>query len=165
VDLDATLTRTNHLNEAVRSLERALAADPALDMARLRQGRVLWRLRKYDAARAALESVLGRSRDDAMLHLAHLFVARVHHDAGRPDAALRDYRAALRLQPTSHAAAMGLADALQLAGEPEEARAAVEAALEVSGRRPQPQSFWEYTFGTPGQATELLDRLREDVSR
>jgi Flp pilus assembly protein TadD len=100
-----------------------------------------------------------------VLHLAHLFVARVHDDAGRPQEALRAYRAALRLQPTSHPAAMGLADALQLAGQPAEARATVEEALEVSGRRPPPQSFWEYTFGTPGEAAELLDRLRDDVSR
>lgn len=163
--LAATAERTQRLKEARRSLERALAADPALDMARVRLGRVLWRLGEGDAARASLEIVLARSRDDATLHLAHLFVARVHQDARSHDAALREYRAALELQPTSHAAAMGLSDALQLAGEPEEARAAVEGALAVAGRRLEPQSFWEYTFGGSRRATELLERLREDIAR
>ena len=163
--LAATAERTQRLKEARRSLERALAADPALDMAQVRLGRVLWRLGEGDPARAALESVLARSRDDATLHLAHLFVARVHQDARSHDAALRAYRAALRLQPTSHAAAMGLSDALQLAGEPEEARAAVEGALAATGRRREPQSFWEYTFGDLRRATELLEHLREDVAR
>ena len=61
----ANAERTHLLNEARRSLERALAVDPALDLARLRLGRVLWRLGKGDEARRALEGVLARSDDDA----------------------------------------------------------------------------------------------------
>jgi tetratricopeptide (TPR) repeat protein len=157
--------RVNLLNEARRSLERALAADPALDLARLRLGRVLWRLGKGDDARRALEGVIERSRDDAVLHLAHLFVARVHQDARRDDIALREYRAAIALQPTSQPAAIGLADALQLAGQPEEARSVVEGTLAEAGRRPSPQSAWEYAYGNARQAPEFLDRLREDSAR
>lgn len=161
----ANAERAHLLNEARRSLERAVDVDPALELARLRLGRILWRLGKGEAARVALESVLARSRDDAVVHLAHLFIARVHQDAGRHDAALREYRAALELEPTSQAAAMGLSDALQLAGEAEAARAAVERALVEAGRRPHPQPFWEYAFGNSRHAAELLDRLREEVER
>jgi Flp pilus assembly protein TadD len=124
---------------------------------------LLWHLGTADAARGALEGVIARSRDDAVLHLAHLFLARLHQDAGRREAALAEFRAALALQPTSQPAAMGLSDALQLAGETDAARVVVEAALAEAGRRPVPQSFWEYTGGNPRQAMDLLDRLREDA--
>lgn len=161
--MTAAAGRDSRLAEAQRALERALVADPSVELARLRLGRVLWRLGKGKAARSALEKVTAESRDAAVLHLAHLFLARVHQDAGDADAALREFRAAHALQPTSQPAAMGLSDALQLAGDTEGARAVVEGSLAVAGRRPAPQSFWEYTFGDPRQGIELLDRLREET--
>jgi tetratricopeptide (TPR) repeat protein len=155
--------RSRQLNEARRSLERAVAASPELDIARVRLGRVLWRLGKGDDARRILEGVLARSQDDAVLHLAHLFLARVHQDADRHDAALRALRAAYDLQPTSQAAAIGLADALQREGEAEAARATVEKALAEAGRRTPPQSFWDYIFGNSRLSPVLMQSLREDV--
>jgi hypothetical protein len=89
----------------------------------------------------------------------------VHQDARRDDIALREYRAAIALQPTSQPAAIGLADALQLAGQPEEARSVVEGTLAEAGRRLSPQSAWEYAYGNARQAPEFLDRLREDSAR
>ena len=156
--------RANLLGEARRSLERAVALDPDLDRARLRLGRVLWHLGKREEAGKALEAVIGRSRDEDTLHLAHLFLARVHLDVGRVEAALREYREALALQPDSQAAAMGLSDALQVAGEPEAARAAVEATLTRTGRARDGQAFWEYRFANARGASQLLDALREEVA-
>ena len=160
----AAADRLRHLGEARRSLERALAADARLGLARLRLGRVLWRLREGDAARAALERVIAEGGDDALVHLAHLFVARVHVEEGRLDPAIASYRAALDLHPSSQAAAIGLADALQLAGEPEEARARVEAALARAGRGREMEPFWEYVFGDARRAPERLERLRDRAS-
>ena len=121
-------------------------------------------LGKAEQARATLEAVLARSRDDGVRHLAHLFLARVEQDAGRTDEAVRGFRAALTLQPDSQAAALGLSDALQLAGEPDAARAAVEAALAMDARRRDQQAFWEYRFADARPAARLLDALRDDVA-
>ena len=68
-----------------------------------------------------------------------------------------------RSSPTSQPAAIGLSDALRLAGETEEARATVERTLAEAGRRPRPQSAWEYAYGNARHAPEFLDRLREDI--
>jgi tetratricopeptide (TPR) repeat protein len=161
--LFAVAIRARLLNEARRSLERAVALDSAAERARLRLGRVLWHLGKREEAAAALDGVLARSRDEDVRHLAHLFRARLHQDAGQAEWALRDYRAALALQPESQAAAMGLADALQLAGEPEAARTVVEAALATAGRRHARQAFWEYRFADARRALGLLDALRDEA--
>jgi tetratricopeptide (TPR) repeat protein len=156
--------RARLLNTARRSLEQAVALDPGLDRARLRLGRVLWHLGKAEESRAALDAVLARSRDGAVLHLAHLFLARVHQDAGRHGEAVSEYRAALLLQPDSQAAALGLADALQLAGQPDAAREAVEGALSAATRRRDAQLFWEYRYADARHASRLLDALRDEVA-
>jgi tetratricopeptide (TPR) repeat protein len=160
----AAAERANHLGEARRSLERAIGVAPALDEARLRLGRVLWRLGKGDAARAALETVIAGNPEAATLHLARLFLARVHQDAGRDDDALREYRAALALQPESQAAAIGLADALQIAGLADDARTTVEGTLAEAGRRREAQAFWEYTFANARQGSAMLERLRDELT-
>jgi tetratricopeptide (TPR) repeat protein len=161
--LAAVSAQLDRFSKALDSLERAVAADPGLDEARLRQGRVLWHLGKGDEARAAFETVIERSREDTTLHLARMFLGRVHQDARREDQARREYRAALALQPTSQGAAIALADALQLAGEPEAARAVIEAALAAAGRRELPQSLWEYDYGDSPRAPELLRALRDEA--
>ena len=149
--------------QARSSLERAIAADPALGEARLRLGHVLWRLGKGDEARAVLERLIERGPEATTLHVARMFLGRIHQDAGREEAALREYRAALALQPTSQPAAIALGEALQRAGEPRAARATVEAALAVAGQRQLPQSIWEYEYGQSRLAPQLMQRLREDI--
>jgi tetratricopeptide (TPR) repeat protein len=161
--LTAVAARADHLEEARRALEAAIAANPDIDEARVRLGHVLWSQGKGEAARVALEATIARTRESTVLHLARMFLGRVHQDAGRDDAALQQYRAALALQPTSQGAAIALADALQLAGEDADAREAIEAALAVAGRRPLPQSLWEYDKGNSRRAPDLLDKLRDEV--
>ena len=159
----ALAERKRRLTEARRSLERAVSLDPALDPGHVRLARVLWLLGKGEDGRAALEAVIARSRDDDIRHLAHLFLARVHQDAGREEPALREYRAALTLQPDSQAAALGLADALRAMGQPEAARDAVEAALAAVGRPRDQQAFWEYRFADARRGSRMLDGLRDEL--
>ena len=163
--LAAVLERAERFRQARLSLERAVVADPALGEARLRLGHVLWLLGKGDEARAVLEKLIERGPEATTLHVARMFLGRIHQDAGREDAALREYRAALALQPTSQPAAIALGEALQQAGEPQAARATVEAALAVAGQRQLPQSIWEYEYGQSRLAPELMQRLREDIQR
>ena len=159
----ALATRRLQLTEARRSLERAVALDPGLDRAQVRLARVLWHLGKGEEGRAALDAVIARSRDGEVLHLAHLFLARVHQDAGRDAPAVAEYRAALALQPESQAAALGLADALRASGQPDAARDVVEAALAAAGRPRDRQVFWEYRTADARQGGRLLDALRDEL--
>ena len=161
--LATLLQHSERFRQARLSLERAAAADPTLGEARLRLGRVLWHLGKGDEARAVLEALIERAPEATTLHVARMFLGRIHQDAGREEAALREYRAALALQRTSQPAAIALGEALQLAGEPQAARATVEAALALAGQRQLPQSIWEYEYGQSRLAPELLQGLREDI--
>jgi tetratricopeptide (TPR) repeat protein len=160
---ELSFERSRRLGDARRALERALLKDPALDAARLRLGRVLWRIGDASAGRAALERVRD-SAQPAVRRLARLFLGRIHEDARELDAAIREYRAALELEPTSQVAAVALAHALQLAGEPAPGREALEYALAYAGRRPDVDPFWEYPMGESRSYPELVDALREEAA-
>ena len=70
---------------AQRALRAALAVDGSLPELRLRLGRVAWRLGDAAEAQSALLDVLARKPDGATAFLAHLFLGRLHEDAGRLD--------------------------------------------------------------------------------
>jgi tetratricopeptide (TPR) repeat protein len=158
----ARAERKQRLNEARRSLERAVVLDPTLDRARVRLARVLWHMGNGKESAPLLEAVVARSRDEDVLHLAHLFLARVHQEAGGHGAAVAGYRAALELEADSQAAALGLADALRSAGQAEAAREAVEAALAAAGLRER-QAYWEYRTADARRGSAMLDALRDEV--
>ena len=63
--------------------EDAIASDDGLTLARVRLGRVQWRLGEREAGQAALEKAVERSADPQLSYLAHLFLGRVHEDSGR----------------------------------------------------------------------------------
>lgn len=148
------------LGEVEKMFTAALAADPDLEEARLRLGRVWWRLSKAEAAAAALDGVLERSQDPRLLYLAHLFRGRIDLDAGRLGAAVSSYRAAVALDPDGQAARVALSHALHREGDARASRRAVEDALEA--RRTQPDPFWRYPWGQADRAEELLEALRAE---
>ena len=88
-----------HLENAHRALRAAVAVDPSLAEARLRLGRVAWRLGETAEARSALEEVLARKPDAATAFLAHLFLGRLDEDAGRLADAARVLRGRARPRP------------------------------------------------------------------
>jgi tetratricopeptide (TPR) repeat protein len=170
--LDGTLARVRLLNlapmrtrlhEAEEALTLALAADPSLDEARLRLGRVSWRLGKLEAAAAALDSVLAREGDARTRYLALLFRGRVHEDARQLDDAVRSYAAAAALDPTCQTANLALSHALHRKGQGRASRDALEAAVERGGRRSAADAFWSYPWGQSSRARALLETLREEA--
>ena len=162
-----------------------MAADPALDEARLRLGRLLWRLGEAELARASLEAMLAprdpplsnargesgpsssfatleRSRDR---YLAHLFLGRVYEDARRLEEAKREYRATLEIEPQAQAAAVALGHVLQMAGDTGPARQALEQSLRHAGRRTHGDPYWGYLLGSVDRAEALFDELRRETLR
>jgi tetratricopeptide (TPR) repeat protein len=139
----------------------AAAADPDRVPARVRLGRVLWRLGRLPEAQAALDDAVSRPAEADVLYLAHLFLGRVHEDAGRLEPALRHYRLALALDPQAQTAATALSHALRLAGEDEESRQVLRRALDMAGRRRR-DAYWDYLAGDAARVEDEFAALRQE---
>ncbi len=146
-----------------RSLyEDAIASDGGLTLARVRLGRVLWRLGDGERGRAALEKAVERATDPPLQYLAHLFLGRVHEDSGRLDQAVEHYRLALGHEPEAQAAAVALSHALRRAGAAEEARDVLWRALGHAGRRAHRDPYWDYLVAEAVPFREELAALRDE---
>jgi thioredoxin-like negative regulator of GroEL len=148
------------LTEARRDLKEAVSLEPDLVVARLRLGRVLWRLGQLEPAREALQEAVVRSRDPNDRYLAHLFLGRVHMDAARLEQALDEYRQAVEIDPEAQSAAVALSHALQLTGEMEEARRALSRGQ--VGRRAERDAYWDYLVMNARQIEDLLAALHRE---
>jgi tetratricopeptide (TPR) repeat protein len=142
----------------------AVAADPSLLDARIRLGRVSWRLGQTAEARSMLEEVLTRGLDAKQVFLAHLFLGRIDEDARRFEDARAHYEAALDVDPRAQSARLALSHLRLRRGEAAGARAEVETALSSAGRRLQQDAFWVYPWGPAAGVTERLEALRREAS-
>jgi hypothetical protein len=158
----AALERVSLYRQARSFFEDAIASDDGLTMARVRLGRVIWRLGELPAGQAALEKAAERSTDPPVSYLAHLFLGRVHEDAGRLEQAIEYYRLALALEPSSQAGAVALSHALRRAGEVEEAREVLRRALAFAGRRASRDAYRDYLAGNAAHFREELAELRRE---
>jgi tetratricopeptide (TPR) repeat protein len=145
--------------EARRDFTLAIALDPDLVLARVRLGRVLWRLKQPEVAREVLEAALARAHEPDHRYLAHLFLGRIHEDAGRLDQALVEYRAAAHVYPEGQSAAVALSHALQLAGEADEARRTMARGL-TDGKKAR-DAYSDYL----AYNTEGVDEMEFDLHR
>ena len=158
-DRHAALTR------ARTSFESALEGAPALLEARLRLGRVEWRLGRPRPARAALEAVLAAAKDHRLRYLAHLFLGRLEEDEGHAGAAEQAYRAALELRPEAQSAAVALSHLQFAAGDVAGARETMEDALVHAGQRHRGDELWVYALGASEDADRLFEALRAEARR
>ena len=152
------------MERAGRRLRSALVADPSLTEASLRLGRVAWRLGQAAEARSTLEEVLTQAHAPDEAFLAHLFLGRVHEDAGRLDDAARSYGAALALESHAQSARLALSHLRLRRGDPATARAEAERALRPAGARLRPDPFWLYPWGPANGVLDRLEALRREVS-
>jgi len=148
------------LNIALESFGKALALDPKFSEARLRLGRVQWRMGQSASARDSLKRAVGET-EGPLLYLAHLFYGQCLEDEGEVTGAIFEYTAAMALRPDSQVGAVALAHAHTLRGESDRAREVLEGVLPFSGRRKTLDPFWSYLVGSQEVAEELLDQLRE----
>ncbi len=152
------------LERARDLLREAVAAEPALHDARLRLGRVAWRLGDAKQARAAFDVVLSQSASRYAAFLAHLFRGRLDEDAGRLEDAVRGYESALALDPASQSARLALSHARLRLGDPAAARLEAEAALAPAPRSQSPDSYWVYPWGPAEGVESRLEALRAEAS-
>jgi tetratricopeptide (TPR) repeat protein len=158
--------RRDLLHQARDSYREVLALAPDAHLARLRLGRVLWRLGRMDEARSALELVTARRHDSEarVSYLAHLFLGQVEEDEGRLREAVDHYRKALDADPAAHTAGVALSHALLLLGDRVGARDTLERALRASSHR-SGDAFWSYRAGEYKKAPAILDELRQEAVR
>jgi len=150
---------------ARRTFDEALAADPGLHEARMRLGRVLWRLERPDLARVCFEEAIAKSDDKVTLYLAHLFLGRIHEDQNRLADAEKEYQAALAVRPSSEAAAVAISHARLLIGDTGGAREFMESGLEQVRLRIEGDPFKNYPMIHTREGQTNLDDLRKALSR
>jgi tetratricopeptide (TPR) repeat protein len=157
--------RVGRLRQARALYEDVLAADDGLVLARVRLGRVYWRLGEGQAARAALEKAIAQTTDPLLLYLAHLFLGRVHEDAGRLEQAVNEYRLSRALDPRAQAAGVALSEALRRSGAAQEARDMLRATLAEAGRRAHRDPYWDYVGVNALHFRDVFAALREESLR
>jgi tetratricopeptide (TPR) repeat protein len=129
VERAALLRRRGDPVAALVDLEDAYEADPELDTIALERGHVLGDLGLFEPAEWDLSAYLERHPKHVKALLTR---ARVHQRAGHTDAARRDYRHALALEPSVDAVtALGRLE--EQAGDWEAAKAAYDQGLEALG--------------------------------
>jgi len=151
------------LKQARRYLSEAVAADEGLVLARVRLGRILWRLGEGDAARAALEAAIERSTTPGDTYLARLFLGRVHEDARQLGPAVEQYSLAVELEPQGQSAAVALSHALRLTGDAAGAVRVLRESVAHAGRRAARDVYWDYLAGNAASADERFAELRRET--
>jgi tetratricopeptide (TPR) repeat protein len=150
---------------ARRTFEQATAADPSLHEARVRLGRVLWRLERPDLARVCFEEAIAKSDDKVVLYLAHLFLGRIHEDQNRLAEAEKEYQAALAMRPSSEAATVAISHVRLLMGDTAAAREFMESSLEQVRVRIEGDPFKNYPMIHTREGQTDLDELRKALVR
>lgn len=156
--------RARRFREAERTLALAITADPGLAEARVRLGRVQWRLGTDDQAQQTLEEAIRRGGPPQMQYLAHLFLGQAHERVGRLPAAIREFQECLDLEPQSQAAAVALSHALLLQGDHARARDVMRSALGHAGRRTDRDPHWDYVASNAASAGDLWEMLRRETA-
>ena len=157
----AASRRDQGLQKARRDLEDALSIDAGLGLARVRLGRVLWRLGEPEPARQQLEAALQSLRDPDHAYLARLFLGRIHQDAGRLEEAVSEYRLAAAVHPSALSAGVALSNALRQ-GDAEGARLVLRQGLRHAGRRQERDPYWDYLVVNAEDLTDLLEALHRE---
>lgn len=161
---DAEAARIGGLWEAARqAFEEVLALSPDHAEARLRLGRVLWRLQRADEARACFEKVLSRAGEAPVHYLAHLFLGRVLEGRGDLSGAEEQYRIALSIEPDSGPAAVALSQVRFLQGDPESAREILAAGLDAAQRRRDFDPWVPYLIIQTPVGEQILAGLRQGL--
>ncbi len=148
---------------ARRAFEEVLLVSPDHAEARLRLGRILWRVERPDEARECFDKVLAKAGEAHIQYLAHLFLGRVLEDKRDWAAAEEHYRIALSMQPVSHVAAVALSHVRFLQGDLESARDTLDKGLEAAKTRTEFDPWVPYLITQTPQGQKILAELRHGL--
>ena len=161
---DAEAARLRDLWEAARKgFTEVLLISPDHAEARLRLGRVLWRLQKGDEARACFEKILSKAGEAPVQYLAHLFLGRVLEDKGEWSGAEEHYRIALSIEPASGTAAVALSQVRFLQGDHVSAREILVTGIEAARHRTDFDPWVPYLITQAPVGEQILAGLRQGL--
>ena len=145
--------------QALELYERALKRDAGLLEARLRRGRVRALRGQAGDAAADLEAVAQQAKEPYLQSLAWLYLGDLEERAGRIEAAVEHYHAALAARPGFQTATVALAEALHRLGR---VRASDRAVAEgLSGAPADPEDPWVgYHLGLAWRRGAALEALK-----
>jgi tetratricopeptide (TPR) repeat protein len=158
--------RRRAMLEAARFYRAALAADASAHAARLRLGRVLYGLDEDADALVELERALAEGDEHANQYLAHLFLAALHERNGRDADAVRHFKAAAALFPSSQVPYLGLS---RRQGQQDPADASQILRQMFANSVPPsptavPDPWWLYDAGFGASLPERLTKLRTEAA-
>jgi len=152
---------TRELQRASEFYRAALEVEPALEEARLRLGRVRYRLGDGERAHGDLTLVHTTTAVPVVKYLAAVFLALVEVDAARYERA-RELYAEASTAPWRHAALLGSSELAYRAGRPADAAGLVRDLLREDHDY---DPWWHYIQGTAWHRDGLLHSLVERVRR
>jgi tetratricopeptide (TPR) repeat protein len=151
------------LQLAERHLRKAVESHPDLAEARLRLGRVLQLLGRYQEAETLLDGVARSTAPEESRYLALLFLGQIREGTGRLDRAAEIYGRAVELRPTGQAARLALALAIERDQGAQAARGALLPALLTRPANAPTDPWWTYPRGPDRLGPRLFSELRERV--
>lgn len=148
--------------EAEQSLERAIELNPSYASAHQWYGLFLTQHRRFsealDAMRAAREA-------DPFSYVLRSATAYVYYAARDYDAAAREYRQVLDVDPGFYPSHIGLIETLAARGSYDEAMKALDDAAARTGRADDLSVQAAYVYALAGRRDEALQRLRQVEAR
>lgn len=144
--------------QTLEQLDLALAVPDTADEASVRKGFLLFRLKRFDEALAALDSRPAPANDPVLAYWRALFRGRVLEELKRVDDAVNAFQEASRIYPQAQSPRVAMASLLQQAGRRAEALAERTAigALPRDAKDP----WWIYWLADRRYAPELLTKIR-----
>jgi VWFA-related protein len=145
---------------------RALAADPGLIEARVRLGRLLYRMGQPEKALPELKGVIAEpDADPRGRYLAWLFLGAIREAQGGSEDALLAYQAAIALLPDNQAAYVALSHAFHRLGESAASLESLRGALSRADRRHDWDPWWVYPWGQSHEVGGRLEALQQEAVR
>ena len=164
----------SELREAEKLLRRALEAQPALVEARIRLGRVLYRLGRHEAAARELQQAVaalssGGSKaadDDGLLrYYAEMFLGAARESLGRNDSARVSYARAAALYPDAPSPRLALSQLAFRGNDRAAALDAVQRALRPEASRPdRDDPWWRYHVVQGRRVDAWFDELHRSLA-
>jgi tetratricopeptide (TPR) repeat protein len=153
-----------HLQQARQAFERAVAADPHLLEARLRLGRILSVIGRYEEAAEQLRHVLRDPPSRVLEYYAALFLGEAQAALGRTDAAWQSFERAAALYPSAQSPRLAISRLARLAGGQSDAVTALLQVLATNADDPARfDPWWKYFSAREDEADDLIAAWRECV--
>lgn len=148
------------LAEAERALQEAVDADPGLDEARVRLGRVQAMRGEPDVALRSFASLVSGAGEPGFVYLARLFAGDVHEAAGDWPAAERAYSDAIAVMPAAQSAQIARAHVRHTAGHRAEAIDDIVTLAQGASVTAEGDPWLIYRHGVVWRLPGYLDTLR-----